>query len=68
MKRRASASTNCSPTCNISSTSIPACRTTNSTVQPLAEDIGVKINGTDLIQILLNLTVNAFQCSQQAIR
>ena len=30
---------------------------------PLAEDIGVKINGTDLIQVLLNLTVNAFQCS-----
>jgi signal transduction histidine kinase len=30
---------------------------------PLAEDIGVKINGTDLIQVLLNLTVNAFQCA-----
>jgi signal transduction histidine kinase len=28
----------------------------------LPEDIGVKINGTDLIQILLNLVVNAFQC------
>ncbi len=27
-----------------------------------AADIYVKINGTDLIQILLNLTVNAFQC------
>ncbi|MFO1489045.1 MAG: hybrid sensor histidine kinase/response regulator [Verrucomicrobiota bacterium] len=33
------------------------------TVAPLAEDAGVRINGTDLIQILLNLTVNAFQCS-----
>jgi len=32
--------------------------------KPLAEDIAVKINGTDLIQILLNLTVNAFQCAQ----
>jgi signal transduction histidine kinase len=32
-------------------------------VQPMAEDIGVKMNGTDLIQILLNLTVNAFQCA-----
>ncbi|MDE3100418.1 MAG: response regulator [Verrucomicrobiota bacterium] len=32
-------------------------------VAPLAEDIAVKINGTDLIQILLNLSVNAFQCS-----
>ena len=35
-------------------------------VQPLTEDIGVRINGTDLIQILLNLTVNAFQCSPQS--
>ena len=33
------------------------------TVHPLAEDIGVRINGTDLIQVLLNLAVNAFQCS-----
>ena len=30
-------------------------------VQPMAEDLGVKMNGTDVIQILLNLTVNAFQ-------
>lgn len=30
---------------------------------PLEGEISVKINGTDLIQILLNLTVNAFQCS-----
>jgi signal transduction histidine kinase len=34
-------------------------------VTPPAEDISVKINGTDVIQILLNLTVNAFQCSPQ---
>ena len=34
-------------------------------VHPLAEDIGVRINGTDLIQVLLNLAVNAFQCSPQ---
>jgi two-component system sensor histidine kinase/response regulator len=33
------------------------------TVHPLAEDIGVRINGTDLIQVLLNLAVNAFQCA-----
>ena len=33
------------------------------TATPLAEDIAVKINGTELIQILLNLTVNAFQCT-----
>jgi signal transduction histidine kinase len=32
-------------------------------VTPLAEDIAAKINGTDLIQILLNLSVNAFQCA-----
>jgi signal transduction histidine kinase len=30
---------------------------------PPATDICVKINGTDVIQILLNLTVNAFQCT-----
>ncbi len=30
---------------------------------PMAEDVAVKINGTDVIQILLNLAVNAFQCS-----
>jgi signal transduction histidine kinase len=35
-------------------------------IQPLKEDIGVKTNGTDLIQILLNLTVNAFQCTPQS--
>jgi two-component system sensor histidine kinase/response regulator len=34
-------------------------------VHPLSQEIGVRINGTDLIQILLNLTVNAFQCSPQ---
>jgi signal transduction histidine kinase len=32
-------------------------------VHPLSDDIAVPINGTDVIQILLNLTVNAFQCS-----
>ncbi|HEX5219910.1 MAG TPA: response regulator [Verrucomicrobiae bacterium] len=32
-------------------------------IQPLAEDVGVKINGTDFIQLLLNLAVNAFQAS-----
>jgi len=32
-------------------------------ITPLAGEIGVKINGTDIIQILLNLSVNAFQCS-----
>ena len=32
-------------------------------IKPLGGDVAVKINGTDVIQILLNLTVNAFQCS-----
>jgi signal transduction histidine kinase len=34
-------------------------------VQPLATDIAVQMNGTDLIQVLLNLSVNALQCSPQ---
>ena len=37
-------------------------------VTPLAGDICVKINGTDVIQILLNLSVNAFQCTPQPHR
>jgi len=37
-------------------------------VMPPAEDIAVRINGTDVIQILLNLVVNAFQCSTQPHR
>ncbi|MCX6922388.1 MAG: response regulator, partial [Verrucomicrobia bacterium] len=35
-------------------------------LRPLPEDIGVRMNGTDVIQILLNLVVNAFQCTSQA--
>jgi two-component system, sensor histidine kinase and response regulator len=31
--------------------------------RPLASDIGVHMNGTDVIQVLLNLTVNALQCA-----
>jgi two-component system, sensor histidine kinase and response regulator len=34
-------------------------------VQTSSDDLGARINGTDLIQILLNLTINAFQCSDQ---
>jgi len=33
--------------------------------EPLAAEMGARMNGTDLIQVLLNLTVNAFQCSSQ---
>jgi signal transduction histidine kinase len=35
-------------------------------IRPLAEDIAVRMNGTDVIQALLNLTVNALQCVPQA--
>jgi two-component system, sensor histidine kinase and response regulator len=35
------------------------------TIHPVPEDIAVRMNGTDVIQVLLNLTVNAFQCSLQ---
>src|SRR5215469_3352395 len=38
------------------------------TATPFSEDIGVKINGTELIQVLVNLVVNAFQCSAQPHR
>jgi two-component system, sensor histidine kinase and response regulator len=41
----------------------PSLQTNEFIVQPLTGDIGVKLNGTDLIQMLLNLTVNAFQAS-----
>ena len=43
----------------------PAAQSNEFAIHPLAHDIGVKVNGTDVIQILLNLTVNAFQCSPQ---
>jgi len=35
------------------------------TITPVANDIAVRMNGTDVIQVLLNLTINAFQCSAQ---
>ncbi|HTB82041.1 MAG TPA: hybrid sensor histidine kinase/response regulator [Candidatus Sulfotelmatobacter sp.] len=43
----------------------PSIQENEYTVTLPAEDIAVKINGTDVIQILLNLSVNAFQCSSQ---
>jgi signal transduction histidine kinase len=43
----------------------PSLQNNQFAVQPLPEDIGVRMNGTDLIQILLNLAVNAFQCATQ---
>ena len=46
----------------------PSLQNNQFAIHPLAEDIGVNMNGTDVIQILLNLTVNAFQCSPQRHR
>ncbi|MEO7676450.1 MAG: ATP-binding protein, partial [Verrucomicrobiota bacterium] len=33
-------------------------------ISALPQDVTLQINGTDLIQILLNLSINAFQCSE----
>jgi len=41
----------------------PSLHNNEFTVHSLPEDIGVRANGTDVIQILLNLAVNAFQSS-----
>ena len=37
-------------------------------IQPMAQDVAAVINGTDLIQILLNLGINAFQSSPQPLQ
>jgi signal transduction histidine kinase len=37
-------------------------------IRPMTEDVVAEINGTDLIQILLNLTINALQCTPQPHR
>jgi len=37
-------------------------------IHPLADDVGVKMNGTDLIQVLLNLVINGFQCASLSHR
>jgi signal transduction histidine kinase len=34
-------------------------------VHPLTQDVAVRMNGTDVLQVLLNLAVNGFQCSPQ---
>ncbi len=43
----------------------PSVKSNQLIIHPLKEDVTVAINGTDLIQILLNLAINAFQCSPQ---
>lgn len=41
----------------------PSLQNNRFNIHPLPDDIGLRANGTDVIQILLNLTVNAFQSS-----
>jgi two-component system, sensor histidine kinase and response regulator len=41
----------------------PSRQNVHFSVQPLAEDAALRMNGADAIQMLLNLVVNAFQCS-----
>jgi two-component system, sensor histidine kinase and response regulator len=40
----------------------PSLGTNQFTIRPLPEDIGLRMNGTDVIQVFLNLIINAFQC------
>jgi signal transduction histidine kinase len=41
----------------------PSTKNNQLLIHPLPEDVTVPVNGTDLIQILLNLTLNALQCA-----
>ena len=43
----------------------PSVKDNGFTIELLSEDVTVKINGTDLIQILLNLAVNGLQCTPE---
>src|SRR6266850_2690080 len=43
----------------------PSLQENQFSIQPLAPNVIVRMNGTDLIQALLNLAVNAFQCSNE---
>jgi two-component system sensor histidine kinase/response regulator len=43
----------------------PGAKNNQLLIHPLPEDATVGINGTDLLQILLNLTLNALQCTPQ---
>ncbi|HMJ91923.1 MAG TPA: HAMP domain-containing sensor histidine kinase, partial [Candidatus Acidoferrum sp.] len=43
----------------------PAVKTNELTVTALGEDVTVQINGTDFIQVIRNLTVNALQCTTE---
>jgi two-component system, sensor histidine kinase and response regulator len=41
----------------------PAVKSNQFIVRPMAQDVTALVNGTDLIQILLNLAINGMQCS-----
>jgi signal transduction histidine kinase len=43
----------------------PSRQTHQFTLHPLPCDAAVRMNGTDVIQVLLNLAVNAFQCAPE---
>jgi two-component system, sensor histidine kinase and response regulator len=43
----------------------PSVKENEFTIEPPPEDVAVRINGTDLIQILLNLAVNGFQSTPE---
>ncbi len=43
----------------------PSLHNNEFSIRPLPEDLAVRMNGTDVIQLLLNLVVNALQCESQ---
>lgn len=44
---------------------LPDARGHDLQIKPLPKDIQVMLNGTDLMQMLLNITINALQCSKE---
>jgi two-component system sensor histidine kinase/response regulator len=46
----------------------PAAKSNELVIVPLAQDVTGLVNGTDMIQILLNLALNAMQCSSNTHR
>jgi two-component system sensor histidine kinase/response regulator len=43
----------------------PSLHNNQFSLTPLTEDVAIDLNGTDVLQVLLNLIVNGFQCSSQ---
>lgn len=46
----------------------PASKSGQLVIVPLPEDVSVSMNSTDLVQLLLNLVINALQCTPQQHR